>query len=67
MPDAQWPLFDLRVRTPRLEIRLPTDTDLYRLNELTDLGVHEPSAMPFTNPWTDAPTPRRHRESLKFW
>jgi RimJ/RimL family protein N-acetyltransferase len=67
MPDAQWPLFDLRVRTPRLEIRLPTDADLYRLNELVDLGVHEPSAMPFTIPWTDIPPPRRHRESLKFW
>jgi RimJ/RimL family protein N-acetyltransferase len=67
MPDAQWPLFDLRVRTPRLEIRLPTDPDLYRLNELVDLGVHEQSAMPFTIPWTDTPTPRRHRESLRFW
>ena len=67
MPDAQWPLFDLRVRMPRLEIRLPTDPDLYRLNELVDLGVHEPSAMPFTIPWTDTPPSRRHRESLKFW
>jgi RimJ/RimL family protein N-acetyltransferase len=67
MPDAQWPLFDLRVRTPRLEIRLPTDEDLYRLNELVDLGIHEPSAMPFAVPWTDTPPPRRHRESLKWW
>ena len=67
MPDTQWPLFDLRVRTPRVEIRLPTDPDLYRLNELVDLGVHEQSAMPFTIPWTDTPTPRRHRESLRFW
>ena len=67
MPDAQWPLFDLRIRTPRLEIRFPTDPDLYQLNELVDLGIHEPSTMPFTNPWTDSPLPRRHRESLKFW
>jgi len=67
MPDAQWPLFDLQVRTPRLEIRLPADADLYRLNDLADLGVHEPSVMPFTIPWTDTPPPRRHRESLKFW
>src|SRR3984885_13524461 len=67
MPNDQWPPFDLRVRTPRLEIRLPTDPDLYRLNELVDLGVHEQSAMPFTIPWTDTPTPRRHRESLRFW
>ena len=67
MPDAQWPLFDLRVRTPRLEIRLPTDSDLYRLNELIDLGIHDPSTMPFTVAWTDTSPPGRHRESLKFW
>ena len=41
--------------------------DLYRLNELVDLGIHEPSTMPFTNPWTDTPLPRRHYESLRFW
>jgi RimJ/RimL family protein N-acetyltransferase len=67
MPDAQWPLFDLRIRTPRLEIRLPTDSDLYRLNELADLGIHDPSTMPFSIPWTDAPLPQRHQESLRFW
>jgi RimJ/RimL family protein N-acetyltransferase len=67
MPEAQWPLFDLRVRTPRLEIRLPSDVELYQLNELADLGVHEPSTMPFTIPWTDTPPPRRHRESLQYW
>ena len=26
-----WPLFDLRLRTPRLELRLPTDDDLLAL------------------------------------
>ena len=67
MSDAQWPLFDLRVRTPRLEIRLPTDADLYGLNELADIGVHDPSTMPFTIPWTDTQPPRRHRESLSYW
>jgi len=67
MPDPYWPLFDLRVRTPRMEIRLPSDQDIYRLNELADLGVHEPATMPFEVPWTDTPLPRRHRESLQYW
>jgi len=67
MPNIYWPLFDLKIRTPRLEIRLPTDGELYRLNELADLGVHDPTTMPFEIPWTDAPTPQRHRESLQWW
>jgi hypothetical protein len=28
MANSYWPLFDLRVRTPRLEFRLPRDDDL---------------------------------------
>jgi RimJ/RimL family protein N-acetyltransferase len=67
MPDAYWPLFDLRVRTPRLEIRVPTDEDLYRLIELADVGIHDPAVMPFGIPWTDAPLPQRHRDSLQWW
>jgi RimJ/RimL family protein N-acetyltransferase len=67
MPDSQWPLFDLCIRTPRLEIHLPSDEDLFRLNELVDLGIHDPSTMPFGIPWTDTTVPRRHQESLKWW
>jgi len=67
MPDAYWPLFDLRVRTPRLEIRLPSDEDLYRLIVVADLGIHDPATMPFSNPWTDTPVPNRHRQSLQWW
>jgi RimJ/RimL family protein N-acetyltransferase len=67
MAHPYWPLFDLVVRTPRLEIRLPTDADLFRLIELTDQGVHDPTTMPFSIPWTDTPVPRRHRESLQWW
>jgi RimJ/RimL family protein N-acetyltransferase len=62
-----WPLFGLRVVTPRLEIRLPTDEDLVGLIEEILAGVHEPSSTPFTIPWTDDPSPRRERESLQWW
>jgi RimJ/RimL family protein N-acetyltransferase len=67
MSGTYWPLFDLRIRTPRLEIHLPTDDELYRLIELADLGIHDPATMPFGIPWTDVPVPRRHRESLQWW
>jgi hypothetical protein len=34
-----WPLFDLRVRTPNLELRLPTDDDLLELARVARAGI----------------------------
>ncbi|HLH99538.1 MAG TPA: GNAT family protein [Acidimicrobiales bacterium] len=67
MANPYWPLFDLRVTTPRLEIRHPTDDELYQLLELSEAGIHDPAMMPFSVPWTDRPLPQRHRESLQWW
>jgi RimJ/RimL family protein N-acetyltransferase len=67
MADPYWPLFDLRIRTPRLEIRLADDEDLHRLIEVADRGIHDPETMPFSIPWTDDPVPVRHRRSLQWW
>ena len=61
-----WPLFDLRLRTPQLELRLPTDDELVQLCRLARRGIHPPSEMPFSVPWTDAPSPRFEREFLQF-
>jgi RimJ/RimL family protein N-acetyltransferase len=49
-----WPLFGLRVRTPRLELRLPSDDELVALMEVARAGVHPPEEMPFSIPWTRA-------------
>jgi hypothetical protein len=51
----QWPLFGLRVRTPRLELRSPDDELACRAGELAAEGIHDPATMPFGIPWTDAP------------
>ncbi len=67
MSHPYWPLFDLCVRTPRLEVRLPTDDELVQLIEVADAGIHDPSTMPFSIPWTDVPAPRRQRESLQWY
>ncbi|MET4642524.1 RimJ/RimL family protein N-acetyltransferase [Streptomyces atratus] len=61
MDPRHWPLCGLRIRTPRLELRLP---DLELLDELSTVaaeGVHAPDSMPFTVPWTDAPPAERGR------
>jgi hypothetical protein len=63
-----WPLFGLRITTPRLEIRLPTDDDLDDLLGLIGAGIHDPATMPFTVPWTDEEGSARDRGSLQyFW
>ena len=62
-----WPFFGLRINTPRLELRLPTDADLEALVELARNGVHDPATMPFTTPWTDLPSPDFERGALQYW
>jgi RimJ/RimL family protein N-acetyltransferase len=49
------PLFGLRLRTPRLELRLPTREELEELREVALEGVHPPEFMPFSVAWTDDP------------
>lgn len=67
MANPYWPLFGLRIRTPVLEVRAPTDDDLPALVELIDAGIHDPSTMPFLTPFTDDPVPVRQRRSLQHW
>jgi RimJ/RimL family protein N-acetyltransferase len=63
---SHWPLFDLRIRTERLELRLPTDDDLMALVDEVRRGVHDPTTMPFQVPWTDLPSPELERSFLRF-
>jgi len=66
MEHPRWPLFDLRIRTARLEIRLPTDDDLEVLARVARKGIHDPAAMPFLKPWTDEPSPMLERGLLQW-
>jgi RimJ/RimL family protein N-acetyltransferase len=61
-----WPLFGLRLRTPRLELRLPTMGQLAELAALAADGVHDPAVMPFTMAWTDAPPQERARSTAQY-
>lgn len=60
-----WPLFGLRLTTPRLELRLPTGEELAALADLAAQGVHDPARMPFTVPWTDLPPDERARSVVQ--
>jgi RimJ/RimL family protein N-acetyltransferase len=48
------PLYGLRLRTPRLELRLPTEEELVELGRLAEQGIHPREEMPFYVAWTDA-------------
>ena len=68
MAHPLWPLFDLRLRTARLELRLPTDDDIVALYRAAKDGIHDPDWQPFTVPWTDAPSPEFERGFvLHYW
>ena len=48
------PLRSLRLRTPRLELRLGDRSELEELASVASGGIHPPHEMPFAVPWTDA-------------
>ena len=64
--ETYWPLFGLRVRTPRLELRYPDDDDVIALAAVAARGVHDPAFMPFEILWTDVPSPQQERNTCQF-
>jgi RimJ/RimL family protein N-acetyltransferase/predicted GNAT family acetyltransferase len=69
------PLTQLRLRTPRLELRLATRAELRELAELARRGIHRRREMPFAVAWTDnSDSPRFvddfvefHEDALVHW
>jgi RimJ/RimL family protein N-acetyltransferase len=53
-----WAPFALRVQCGPLELRAITDDDMSGLVDLVLAGLHDPAQMPFSQPWTDAPSDR---------
>jgi RimJ/RimL family protein N-acetyltransferase len=67
MSGHPWPLFDLRLRTPRLELRLPTDDDLLELVKVARAGVVDENRTVFLLPWHKLPSPAFERQFLLHW
>ena len=57
MAHSLWPLFDLQIRTTRLELRLPTDDELVALAAVARAGIHPADEMPFGIAWSVVPSP----------
>ncbi len=67
MAHPVWPLFDLRVATPRLELRYIDDDIALTLAQLASRGVHDPAFMPFTIEWTDVEGPALLRNTMQYY
>jgi RimJ/RimL family protein N-acetyltransferase len=67
MSGHPWPLFDLRLHTPRLELRLPTDDDLLALIGVARSGIVEEGETVFAVPWHELPSPAFERQFLLHW
>ena len=50
-----WPLYDLVLASPRLELRPIQDQDIPAAVDAARSGIHEPGRNPFSTPWTDLP------------
>lgn len=65
------PLTRLRIRTPRLELRLATRSELQALARVAVAGIHDPSWTPFEFAWTDTATVESvvefHEQKLAAW
>ena len=64
-----WPLFDLRITTPRLELRYVDDeTGAALMTMAATDGVHAPDFMPFSTPWTRLESPQLEQQGMQhYW
>lgn len=61
------PVYRLRLRTERLELRLPESFDeVAALADTAAAGVHDPGFMPFSHPWTKG-EPDETARSVALW
>lgn len=67
MPQNNWPLYEIRVVTPRLELRYVDEQLAAELADLAAKGIHEPEYMPFAVPWTDADPESLGPNTLKYY
>jgi RimJ/RimL family protein N-acetyltransferase len=67
MTHRHWPLWDIVLRTPRLELRTLREQTMADLVDVVDGGLHDPATMPFLTPFTDTEPPTRHRDSYRFY
>lgn len=67
MAHPHWPIWDIVIRTPRLELHPVREADMAALTDLSLDGIHDPAVMPFTTPFTDVPSPEFERAAYQHY
>jgi len=62
-----WPVFGLRLATPRLMLAPLRDDDLAETLDVILDGIHPADRMPFAMPWTDAPRDELIPNTLRYY
>jgi len=62
---SAWPLFDLRIKTPQLTLRLSQDAELMSLAERAVGNVLPEERSEFMGPWTQIPSPEFERSFMQ--
>ncbi|GAB3400368.1 GNAT family protein [Schumannella luteola] len=66
--ESIWPLFTLKLTTPRLQLTPIRDEHMPALVDAAVAGVHPAERMPFDTPWTDAdPAQLAHNLTTYHW
>jgi RimJ/RimL family protein N-acetyltransferase len=66
VPPSAWPLYDLRVTTPRVTLRVPTEAELLRLAGRAAGKVLPAAQAGFMTAWTQLPSPEFERSFMQF-
>ena len=69
--DTLWPVSSIRVRSPRLQLAVPSEGDLGDLARLAARGIYDPlnryiPRSPVAG-WTDVPSPEAERSFLRYY
>ena len=67
MAQSDWPLYGIRVVTPRLELRYVDEELGAELAALAERGIHDPGYMPFAVAWTDVDAELIRPNTLKYY
>ncbi len=67
MSHPHWPIWDLVISTPRLELRPAREADVFDLIELAGRGIHDPATTPFLSGFTDLPDAERARSTVQHY
>ncbi len=67
MSHPHWPLFDVVVRTPRIELRHPDDDMCLELTKVAGIDMFPDGDVYFMSDWLSEESPLREQNSFKYW